>query len=182
MYSSILRCTPKFANNGLVYLTYMKKRDAPEWSGGVLGDDCGCEREVDGRMLTNVADVFVADAWQDAQGSDASRVTFGPDGKMYVSSSHRRNAEAPQSAASHIGKVLRLNDDGTVPPDNPFVGQAGKKPEIFTMGHRTVLGLNVSIPVTGELWETENGPQGGDEVNILHAGKNYGWPFSHIWP
>jgi aldose sugar dehydrogenase len=68
-----------------------------------------------------------------------------------------------------------LNDDGSVPSDNPFVGQAGKKPEVFSMGHRTVLGLTFH-PVTGELWETENGPQGGDEVNIIKAGKNDGWP------
>src|SRR5262249_44541871 len=106
---------------------------------------------------------------------DGSRIVFGGDGKMYVSSSHRSNDEACQRLDSDIGKILRLNDDGSVPKDNPFVNRAGAKPEIFTMGHRTRLGLTFH-PTTGELWETENGPQGGDEVNILRAGKNYGWP------
>ncbi len=165
---------PKFAENGWVYLTYMKKGPAPAaqryWATTALA-----RGKWDGRTLSGVADVFVADAWQDAQGSDASRVTFAPDGKLFLSSSHRRNAEAPQSANSHIGKILRLNDDGSVPADNPFVGQAGKKSEVYSMGHRTVLGLTVH-PVTGVMWETENGPQGGDEVNILKPGKNYGWP------
>ena len=166
---------PKFADNGLVYLTYMKKGTRPNGAAGYWATTALARGKWDGRTVTNVADIFVADAWQDAQGSDASRITFAPDGKLFMSSSHRRNAEAPQSAASHIGKILRLNDDGSVPSDNPFVGQADKKPEIFSMGHRTVLGLTIH-PVTGEMWETENGPQGGDEVNILKAGKNYGWP------
>lgn len=166
---------PKFADNGWVYLTYMKKGPNPSGKAGYWATTALARGKWDGKTLTNVADIFVADAWQDAQGSDASRVTFARDGKLFLSSSHRRNAEAPQSANSHIGKILRLNDDGSVPSDNPFVGQAGKKPEIYSMGHRTVLGLVVH-PVTGEMWETENGPQGGDEVNILKPGRNYGWP------
>jgi glucose/arabinose dehydrogenase len=76
---------------------------------------------------------------------------------------------------SDLGKILRLNEDGTIPKDNPFVGKAGYRPEIYSIGHRTVMGLTFH-PVTGALWETENGPQGGDEVNIIQPGKNYGWP------
>jgi len=166
---------PKFAQNGFVYLTYMKKGPRPDGSKGYYATTALARGKFDGKMLNNVADVFVADAWNPNQGSDASRVFFGPDGTLYWSSSHRRDPQAPQSANSHIGKILRLNDDGSVPKDNPFVGQPGRKPEIFTMGHRTVLGLTVH-PVTGAIWETENGPQGGDEVNILRAGRNYGWP------
>jgi aldose sugar dehydrogenase len=94
---------------------------------------------------------------------------------MYFSSSHRRNPDAPQDLSSDVGKILRLNDDGTIPKDNPFVGKPGAKPEIYSLGHRTVLGLTFK-PGTNELWETENGPQGGDEVNVIKAGKNYGWP------
>jgi aldose sugar dehydrogenase len=168
---------PKFADNGWVYLTYMKKGPRPTGAAGYWATTALARGKWDGRMVNNVADIFVADAWQDAQGSDASRIAFAPDGKLFMSSSHRRNAQAPQSANSHIGKVLRLNDDGTVPSDNPFVGQAGKKPEVYSMGHRTVLGLTFH-PQTGALWETENGPQGGDEVNILQPGKNYGWPIA----
>ena len=74
-----------------------------------------------------------------------------------------------------VGKILRLNDDGTIPKDNPFFGKAGYRPEIYSIGHRTVLGLTFH-PTTGALWETENGPQGGDEVNVIQPGKNYGWP------
>jgi glucose/arabinose dehydrogenase len=165
---------PKFAENKWVYFTYMKKGTAPKgqryWATTALA-----RGKWDGSKVVDIADVFVADAWSDQQGSDGSRVLFGKDGTLYFASSHRRDPQLPQSANTHVGKILRLNDDGSVPKDNPFVGQAGKKPEIFTMGHRTVLGLTLH-PVTGEVWETENGPQGGDEVNILKAGRNYGWP------
>jgi glucose/arabinose dehydrogenase len=80
-----------------------------------------------------------------------------------------------QDLGNHVGKTLRLRDDGSVPPDNPFVGRAGAKPEIFTYGHRNGYGLAIN-PQTGELWQAEIGPMGGDEVNILIAGHNYGWP------
>ena len=80
-----------------------------------------------------------------------------------------------QDPSQHGGKVLRLRDDGTVPPDNPFVGKPGYKPEIYTLGHRSSLGLAVH-PGTGEMWQNENGPNGGDEINVLKPGANYGWP------
>jgi glucose/arabinose dehydrogenase len=80
-----------------------------------------------------------------------------------------------QALDNHVGKTLRLKDDGGVPPDNPFVGKAGAKPEIFTYGHRNGYGLSFN-PQTGELWQAEIGPMGGDEVNILLPGHNYGWP------
>ena len=92
-----------------------------------------------------------------------------------MSSSHHRDEKGPQDPMNDVGKILRLNDDGTIPKDNPFVGKAGYRPEIYSIGHRTVLGLTFH-PTTGALWETENGPQGGDEVNIIQPGKNYGWP------
>jgi glucose/arabinose dehydrogenase len=92
-----------------------------------------------------------------------------------MSSSHHRDPKAPQDPMSDIGKILRLNDDGSIPKDNPFVGTTGYRPEIYSIGHRTVLGLTFH-PTTGALWETENGPQGGDEVNVIQPGKNYGWP------
>lgn len=166
---------PNFATNGFVYLTYMKKGTPPAGRTGYWATTALARGRFDGRALLDVKDVFEADAWEPLAGGDGSRVAFGPDGMMYFASSHRRNVDLPQSLNSHVGKILRLKDDGTVPSDNPFVGQAGKKPEIFTYGHRTVLGLTFK-PGTNELWETENGPQGGDEVNILRAGRNYGWP------
>jgi len=166
---------PDFARNGFVYLTYIKKGKAPDGKNGYWATTALARGIFDGKALTAVQDVFVADAWQPLNGGDGSRVAFGPDGKMYFSSSHRRNPDAPQDLSSDVGKILRLNDDGTIPMDNPFVGKAGAKPEIYSLGHRTVLGLTFK-PGTNELWETENGPQGGDEVNVIKAGKNYGWP------
>ncbi len=165
---------PKFAENGWVYLTYMKKGPAPAgqryWATTALA-----RGKWDGNKIVDVKDIFVADAWSDQQGSDASRIVFAPDGKLFMSSSHRRSPTGPQELTTDVGKILRLNDDGSIPADNPYVGQAGKKPEVYSLGHRTVLGLTFH-PVTGALWETENGPQGGDEVNIIKPMKNYGWP------
>jgi glucose/arabinose dehydrogenase len=167
---------PDFANNGFVYLTYIKKGKAPNGGGnGYWATTALARGKFDGKLLAGVQDVFVADAWQPLNGGDGSRVAFGPDGKIYLSSSHRRNPDAPQDLNSDVGKILRLNDDGSIPKDNPFVGKPGAKPEIYSLGHRTVLGLTFK-PGTNELWETENGPQGGDEVNVIKAGKNYGWP------
>jgi len=166
---------PDFANNGFVYLTYIKKGKAPDGGSGYWATTALARGKFDGKALTGVQDIFVADAWQPLNGGDGSRVAFGPDGKIYLSSSHRRNPDAPQDLNSDVGKILRLNDDGSIPKDNPFVGKANAKPEIYSWGHRTVLGLTFK-PGTSELWETENGPQGGDEVNVIKAGKNYGWP------
>jgi glucose/arabinose dehydrogenase len=142
----------------------------------------------DGNALTDVRDVFVADDWKDdtVPPTSAARMVFGRDGMLYVTIG---GANAPASSGPYYGveggvaqdptrdggKTLRLRDDGTVPKDNPFVGRRGYKPEIFTMGHRNAIGIAVH-PHTGAIWENENGPQDGDEVNILKPGANYGWP------
>ena len=115
-----------------------------------------------------------------AQGASAARIVFDPAGKiiMTVGMPTRHEvgkADDAQNPANHAGKILRFNDDGTVPSDNPFVGKTGYKPEIFALGIRNALGLFVH-PQTGEIWETENGPMGGDEINIIKPGRNYGWP------
>jgi glucose/arabinose dehydrogenase len=131
-----------------------------------------------GGALVDVTDIFSA-----AGPGVASRITFGQDGMLYMTfgSGDPRppytNVTVPpaQDPNSLAGKVLRLKDDGTVPPDNPFMGRAGYRPEIYTMGHRNMIGLTVN-PLTGDIWESENGPNGGDEINVLHPGKNYGWP------
>jgi aldose sugar dehydrogenase len=166
---------PDFATNHLVYFTYIKKGTRPDGSKDYWATTALARGRLDGQALLDVKDVFVADAWEPLSGGDGSRVVFGPDRTVYVSSSHRRNPDAPQVLVNDVGKILRLNDDGSIPKDNPFVGQAGRKPEIYSYGHRTVLGLTFR-PGTNELWETENGPQGGDEVNIIKPGRNYGWP------
>jgi glucose/arabinose dehydrogenase len=126
----------------------------------------------DGKQLTGLKELFVNDVI-----TEASRIVFGRDGMIYMSMGNSTEGEnAPsQNPANYGGKLIRLKDDGTVPPDNPFVKTAGYKPEIYTLGHRNQLGLAVH-PVTGEIWAAEQGPNGGDEVNIIKAGRNYGWP------
>ena len=132
-----------------------------------------------GPALADVREIFTSASWTD--GPSAARLVFGRDGKIYIAigapgfATERGTTSWAQAPAEHGGKILRLNDDGTTPQDNPFVGRPGYKPEIFAIGVRNALGLTLH-PETGELWETENGPQGGDEVNIIRAGKNYGWP------
>jgi glucose/arabinose dehydrogenase len=102
-------------------------------------------------------------------------MVFGRDGKLYVAVGERQEQERAQDPQDHGGKVLRLNDDGSVPADNPFLDNPDYLPEIYTLGHRSPQGLAVH-PVTGELFEHEHGPLGGDEINVLVAGANYGWP------
>lgn len=168
---------PQFAANGFVYLSYMKQAPHPDGSDTYWATTALARGRFDGNRVTDLRDIFVADAWSVNRGSDASRLVFGPDGTLYFSSSHRRDTEAPQTPASHVGKVLRLNDDGSAAAGNPYAANGSGLPEVFSIGHRTVLGLTVH-PLTGEIWEAENGPQGGDEVNILRAGNNYGWPLA----
>lgn len=158
---------PEFAENGLVYLTYTKP----------VGDGWGAPALAQGRLeggaLRDVRDLVVTDAFEGNSGLNG-RVAFGRDGKVYMSTGGRVGSAA-QDPMSLRGKVLRLNDDGTVPPDNPFVYREGHRPEIYTSGHRNTLGLMLH-PETGEVWNHENGPNGGDEINILLPGRNYGWP------
>jgi glucose/arabinose dehydrogenase len=156
---------PQFATNRFVYLSYNKPM--AERQNGL-----GVARGVwNGRALTDVRDIFVT-----TDSSSVSRLAFGRDGKLYVSTfGNAGDGSAAQNPMSHAGKVLRLNDDGSAPSDNPFSGREGYKPEIYTLGHRSTLALIVH-PVTGELWENENGPNGGDEINVLKPGANYGWP------
>jgi len=156
---------PQFATNRFVYLSY-NKPIAERQSG------LGVARGVwDGRALTDVRDIFVT-----TDTSSVSRLAFGRDGKLYVSTfGNMGDGSRAQDPMSHAGKVLRLNDDGSVPNDNPFSGRAGYKPEIYTLGHRSALALVVN-PATGEIWEGEQGPNGGDELNVLKPGANYGWP------
>lgn len=150
---------PHFAENHLLYLTYTKPLDGGKRTTAIA------RGKWDGNALTGVKDIFVLPE------ASTSRIAFGTDGMLYFSTT----GKDPQDPNTLGGKVLRLRDDGSVPPDNPFVGQAGKRPEVYTLGHRSALGLAVN-PATGEMWENENGPNGGDEINILKPGANYGWP------
>jgi glucose/arabinose dehydrogenase len=159
---------PRFAENRYLYLTYSKA--------GERGNTTALARgRFDGKALTEVQDLFVADAWSMAGLHFGGKLAFGPDGMLYMTVGERNDRTRAQDTTHHAGKILRLRDDGTVPPDNPFVGRAGFRPEIYTYGHRNLQGLTFH-PATGQLWETEHGPHGGDELNLIQAGKNYGWP------
>ena len=158
---------PEFSENGLIYLTYTKPmengRGAPALAVGRL----------EGLVLTGLRDLVVTEAYEGNSGLNG-RVAFGSDGKVYMSTGGRVG-DAAQDPMSLRGKVLRLEDDGTMPADNPFLNRFNYRPEIYTLGHRNTLGLMLH-PNTGEMWQHENGPNGGDEINILSPGGNYGWP------
>ena len=158
---------PRFAENHLVYFTYTKPvendRGAPTVARGRL----------EGGVLADVRDILVTDSREGNSGLSA-RIVFGRDGMLYMATGGNVEKVA-QEPGSLRGKILRMRDDGSVPPDNPFVGRAGYRPEIYTLGHRNSLGLIVH-PETGALWNNENGPNGGDEINIILPGRNYGWP------
>ena len=160
---------PQFAENKWVYLTYSKPGEGDNATTALA------RGRFDGTRLTEVEDLFVANAWAETGGHFGSRLAFTPDGKLFMSIGERQQRDRAQDPTDHAGTVLRLNDDGSVPDDNPFLGRAGFLPEIYSYGHRSPQGLTVH-PETGEVWENEHGPRGGDEANLILPGRNYGWP------
>jgi glucose/arabinose dehydrogenase len=161
---------PQFETNHWIYLTYSK--------GGEKGVTTAVARgRLDGRRLIDTKDIFVADAWTKGSLNPGSRVVFDRDGMLYASIGDRGPTTEPlaQDLSNHNGKIVRLYDDGRVPADNPFVNRPGAKPEIYSYGHRNPQGMTLN-PDTGEVWASEHGPMGGDEVNIIKRGANYGWP------
>jgi glucose/arabinose dehydrogenase len=160
---------PDFAANRLLYLSYAKTVDGNQSTTALA------RARFDGRALSAVQEIFVANTRSNSVVNFGGRIAFGRDGKLYMTVGERQEQERAQNPMDHGGKVIRLNDDGSVPGDNPFVGDARYLPEIYTLGHRSPQGLAVH-PETGALWEHEHGPLGGDELNVLVAGANYGWP------
>jgi aldose sugar dehydrogenase len=161
---------PNFEKNHWIYLTYSK--------GGERGVTTAVLRgRLEGNRLVEATDIFVADAWTRSSLNPGSRVVFDKDGMLYASIGDRGPTTEPlaQDLSNHNGKIVRLYDDGRIPPDNPFVGRPGVKPEIYSYGHRNPQGMTIN-PETGEVWASEHGPMGGDEVNIIKRGANYGWP------
>jgi len=150
---------PHFAENGLIYLAYTKPVDEKK---RVVALARG---HWDGHSITDMKDIYTLDQ------AGTSRIAFGKDGSLFMTTTGNN----PQDPNTLGGKILRLNDDGSIPKDNPFVDQPGHKPEVYALGIRSSLGLAMH-PGTGEMWENENGPNGGDEINIVKPGANYGWP------
>jgi glucose/arabinose dehydrogenase len=159
---------PRFPQNGLVYLSYAARGD------GGVGTEVARGR-LSGYRLENVEVIFR----QQPKGSTGrhfgSRLVFDREGYLYITLGDRGEMERAQKADDHAGSVIRLHDDGRVPADNPFVGRPGWKPEKYTLGNRNLQGAALH-PRTGALWTHEHGPQGGDEVNVIRPGVNYGWP------
>jgi aldose sugar dehydrogenase len=160
---------PAFAQNRLIYLAYSKAGD------NNLSTTALARGRFDGTALTDVTEIFVANTWSKSNTNYGGRIAFDRAGLLYLTVGERQEQQRAQNGNDHGGKVVRLRDDGTVPPDNPFVGRSGYQPEIYTLGHRSPQGLAMN-PVTGAIWENEHGPLGGDELNVLQPGKNYGWP------
>ena len=159
---------PDFASNRLVYLSYSEPGPAGASTAvarGKLGD----------KGISDVKVIFSQKPKVSGGRHFGGRLVFALDGKLFITTGDRGQGDPAQDLSSHIGKMIRINPDGSVPRDNPFVGRKGALPEIWSYGHRNGQGA-AQHPQTGALWETEHGPRGGDEVNIPVAGKNYGWP------
>jgi glucose/arabinose dehydrogenase len=163
---------PAFANDHTIYWSYGEPRgrgNATSVARGVLSDD--------GRRVDDVRVVFRAEPSYDGDKHFGSRLAFGPDGMLYVTLGERSDKPMriqAQQLDSHMGKIIRIRPDGSAPPDNPFVGRPDAKPEIWTLGHRNVQAA--AFDPQGRLWAVEHGTMGGDELNLVQKGKNYGWP------
>lgn len=159
---------PKFSENKLIYMSFSESGDGGVGTAVVRG-------RFENDRLEEAKIIFRQKPKLRGGRHFGSRLVFAPDGTLYVSMGDRGEMKQAQDPSNHVGTVARINDDGSVPTDNPFVGKKSHLPEIYTYGNRNVQGMALN-PVTGVVWAHEHGPQGGDELNILKAGVNYGWP------
>ncbi|MET3010140.1 PQQ-dependent sugar dehydrogenase [Stenotrophomonas koreensis] len=163
---------PDFAGNRLVYLSY-----AEEGADDTRGAAVARARLVEGGngpALEGLEVIWRQVPYTTGGGHYGHRLAFGPDGKLWISSSERQKFDPAQDMASNLGKIIRLNDDGSVPADNPFADQPSPANQVWSLGHRNALGL--AFDGNGQLWEHEMGPKGGDELNRIVKGGNYGYP------
>jgi glucose/arabinose dehydrogenase len=182
---------PEFERNGYIYLSFAeraekqpadaKETQEPRFGGFLNLNDVTVRGTAVARArLTEAGLEDLKVIWRQepkmvGRGHYSGRLAFGPDGNLYITSGDRMRFDPAQDRASSIGKIIRIDRDGNAPSDNPFAKEQGARPEIWTLGHRSILGLAFE-PGTSRLWSHEMGPKGGDELNLIVPGSNYGWP------
>lgn len=165
--------SPKFSENRIIYLAYAEQGER-----GSAGTAVGMGRlSEDGQALEGFKIIFRQQPKLSSGAHFGARLVFDRDGYLFIALGENNQRSTSQDLDKHQGKLIRLNADGTVPSDNPFVGQQGARPEIWSYGHRNQQGAALN-PWTGQVWTHEHGPRGGDEINIPRAGGNYGWPLA----
>lgn len=166
-----IKAHPDYENNGWIYMTYSSQEGEGDGGNTAIG-----RAKLDGSTLTNFEQLYKADLNTKKGQHFGSRIAFDNAGYLYFSIGDRGNRDVnPQDITRDCGKIYRLHDDGRIPEDNPFVGTTDAKTAIYSYGHRNPQGMT-KHPVTGAIWVNEHGPQGGDEINIIEKGKNFGWP------
>ncbi|MGV3593316.1 MAG: PQQ-dependent sugar dehydrogenase [Gammaproteobacteria bacterium] len=163
---------PDFATNQLVYISYAEAGDGNTRGAAVAR--ARLELTASGGTLGDMQVIWRQTPKLVGTAHYSHRIAFDADGYLWISSGERQQGTPAQQMDTNLGKIVRLNDDGSVPPDNPFAGMGGVAAEIWSLGHRNVLGL--AFDELGRLWDVEMGPQGGDELNLVVRGENYGWP------
>ncbi|MCK8515037.1 PQQ-dependent sugar dehydrogenase [Methylonatrum kenyense] len=167
---------PEFEDNGWIYFSRSRLAD---------GEDLDTvpvllRARLDGNSLTDMEEIFVSNAPNYPGRHYGGRIAFLDDGTLLMSIGDRGSyPPRAQKTWDHSGSIIRLHADGSVPDDNPFLNQDRTEPELFSIGHRNIQGL-IQVPATGEIWSTEHGPRGGDELNLIEPGRNYGWPIATL--
>jgi aldose sugar dehydrogenase len=183
---------PDFARNQFVYLSFVEAAEQQpsdiaetgdmrfgnflDMTDNILRGGAVARGRLEGNQLRDVQVIWRQVPKTVGRGHFGNRLIFAPDGKLFITSGERMRFDPAQSLASNLGKVVRINPDGSIPNDNPFVGKEGARGDIWSYGHRNILAAAVD-PSSGRLWAFEMGPLGGDELNLVQSGKNYGWPF-----
>ncbi|WP_028915009.1 PQQ-dependent sugar dehydrogenase [Pseudoxanthomonas sp. J31] len=164
---------PGFAGNQLVYISYSEAGEGGTAGAAVARARLVLDQDGGGR-LDGLQVIWRQQPKVSGQGHFGQRIAFGSDGKLWISSSERQKFDPAQDMKTNLGKMIRLDDDGSVPADNPFVDQGGVAAQVWSLGHRNILG--VAFDGEGRLWAHEMGPKGGDELNLIERGDNYGYP------
>lgn len=170
---------PDFSDNALVYFTWTRSAPHPDGSDRRWATTALSRARWDGARLVDVELIFEAEAWSSMAQAAHAPLQFLPDGTLLLGVSQREDVEPPQLLNTHIGKVLRLNDDGSVPSDNPYVAVEGALSEIYASGMRSVMDFALH-PASAAVWELQGGPPGSDEVTVLQPRLNYGWPLDRL--